>query len=129
MATAVDSDKAILNEFSYATYASMPEVCKRSLEAALLTEIVRSSESNNKVDDNYLSLDNCSNLLQRDPQFRALLLGCWKGGSFQPVRKSGKCAFTLGMILSAFPHNPQDVLRSPRKHKDGRLTGHGPGKT
>jgi hypothetical protein len=128
MATTMDSDNAILDKFPYATYASMHEGCKCSLEPAqLLTEIVRSS--NNEVDDNYLSLDKCSNLLQRDPQFRALLLSCWKAGSFQSVRKSGEWAFILGMILSAFPHTPPDVLRSPRKHKNGRLTSHGPGKT
>jgi hypothetical protein len=126
MAPEADSDKAILNEFSYTVYASMPEVCKRSLELALLMEIVR---SNNEVDDNYLSLDNCSNLLQRDPQFRARLLSCWKDGSFQSVRKSGEWAFNLVVILSAFPHTLPDVLRLPRKPKDGRLTGYGPGKT
>jgi len=126
MTTAPDSDKVILDKFSYAIYDSMHEVCKRSVEAALLTEIVRSSK---EVDYIYLSLDNCSNLLQRDPQFRALLLSCWKAGSFQLVRRSGESAFTLGVIFSAFAHTPLDVLRSPRKHKDGRLTSHGPGKT
>jgi hypothetical protein len=103
MATTADSDKVIPDKFSYAIYASMPEVCKRSLEPALLTEIVRSS---NEVDDNYLSLDNCSNLLQRDPQFRALLLGCWKDGSFQPVRKSGEWTFTLFVIFVFFSSYP-----------------------
>jgi hypothetical protein len=126
MATAVDLDKAILDEFSYAVYASMPEVCKRGLEPALLTEIVRSSY---EVNDSYLSLDNCSNLLQRDAHFRALLLGCWKDGSFQSVRKSGEWAFTMVLILSDVHHTPPDVLRLPRKHEDRRLTGHVPGKT
>jgi hypothetical protein len=103
MPTATDSDKVILDEYLYATYASAPEVYKRSLEPALLTEIVRSS--NNELDENYLSWDNCSDLLRCDPQFRALLLDCWEDGCFQSVRKSGEWAFAIGRIIcfSSYP--------------------------
>ena len=88
MAAVRDPDKLILDDYPYATYAAASEVVKRCLEPSLLREIVRSS--NHELDDYYLSLDNCSNLLKRDPHFRALLLSCWKDRSFQSVRKSGE---------------------------------------
>ena len=82
------SDKAILSDYSYAAYAITPGAFKRGLEPVLLTTIVGSS--NHELDDGYLSLDKCSSLLRRNPQFRALLLSCWKDGSFQLVREAGE---------------------------------------
>ena len=82
------SDSAILNDYSYAAYVTAPGAFKRGLEPVLLTEIVGSS--NHELSDDYLSLDKCSSLLQSDLQFHALLLSCWKDGSFKLVRESGE---------------------------------------
>ena len=93
-------DKAILTDYSYTAYAAAPGAFKRSLEPTLLTEIVGSS--NHELNDDYLSLDKCSNLLQRDPQFHALLLSCWKDGTFQLVRESGELVFSIYPITCLF---------------------------
>ena len=82
------ADRVILNDYSYAAYDIAPGNFKRALEPVLLMGIVHSS--NHELNDDYLSWDKCSSLLQSDLSFRDLLLGCWKDGSFKLVRESGE---------------------------------------
>jgi hypothetical protein len=118
------SDKAILSDYSYAAYSIAPGAFKHGLEPVLLTTIVGSS--NHELDDDYLSLDKCSSLLRRNPRFRALLLSCWKDGSFQLVREAGKFVFAVYLSTGLFSSSSRgskkaNVIRHSTNNRGSNL--------
>jgi exonuclease V gamma subunit len=83
-----DHDQAILSDYPWNAYKTLPVTMAKTMEKAVLNEVLTRSHSSSQQTAE--SIKACQDLLDDDINFRKTFLQCWEQGSFDTIRSRGE---------------------------------------